>query len=204
MPMPCYRSLLQTESLSQSVDLPLPLNKSWSFCGGATGTRRWCRDMSPRSSLSPSCEVGLGEDFGLNSAFHHFRGLKFDPYSVVGTQIWTTLLILVTCCASEHLPASLLCSENAGIVHLNYNLAVIICLYWFNKTSCLFCFHFNISKKERLTIRNINILDFTYLVAWRRLKRKCNNCKIKYYGDIQSVWTQRMNFSQKALIPEQC
>lgn len=135
------------------------------------GTRRGWWDVSSQGSWSPSCKVSLGEDFGLNSAFHYFCGSKLDPYSVVGTQIWATLLILVTCCASEHLPASLLCSENAGIVHLNYNLAVIIRLYWFNKMSCLFCFRFNISKKERLTIRNINILDFTYLVAWRRLKK---------------------------------
>ncbi|KAI5269270.1 Calpain-5 [Manis pentadactyla] len=35
-----------------------------------------------------------------------------DPCFVDGTQIWATLLILVTCCASEPLPASLLSSEN--------------------------------------------------------------------------------------------
>lgn len=84
--------------------------------------------MSLGGCFFQSWEVGLGGTLALALLFTASVGL-LDPFSVVGTRIWATLLILVTCCASEHLLASLLGSENAGFVHLNYNLAVIIRLY---------------------------------------------------------------------------
>ena len=113
--------LLWTESQSSLLEAPPPRLRP-------VGARRRCGRV-PGWTLLPELGGGLRGDFGLNSAFHRFCGWPLDPFSVVGTRIWATLLILVTCCASEHLLASLLGSENAGFVHLNYNLAVIIRLY---------------------------------------------------------------------------
>ena len=79
-------------------------------------------------TLLPELGGGLRGALALTLLFTASVG-PLDPFSVVGTRIWATLLILVTCCASEHLLAFLLGSENAGFVHLNYNLAVIIRLY---------------------------------------------------------------------------
>lgn len=76
----------------------------------------------------PSCEwVRVALTFA--PLFINFCRLQSAPCSVAGAQIWASLLTLATCCAAEHLPAPVLCSENAGIVRPNYNLAVIIRLY---------------------------------------------------------------------------
>lgn len=119
--------LLQTELVTAGQRVSAPREPG--SLGGVTGTGR-PRETSPLWQVPPPPAVRwVWVALTLTLLFINFCRLKFDPGSVAGTRIWATLLILATCRAAEHLPASLLSSENAGIVHPNHNLAVIICLY---------------------------------------------------------------------------